>query len=452
MHLAELLKASGVIGGGGAGFPTYAKLTQKAEYVLLNAAECEPLIRVDQQLIERFPSEVLAGLEAVRECVGAKKAIVGIKEKHAGAIGLLKETIGALGLDNAIQVKTIADVYPAGDEQVLVYELVGRVVPEAKIPLSVGCVVINVETARNVHGAINGLPVTEKFLTLAGDINSPITVKVPVGTPVMELLNLTGIEDFSQHAVIDGGPMMGTVLPALNGCISKKTKALILLKNESLLTRKKRVTYAQAKRVNRSACEQCRMCTDLCPRYLLGHDCQPHKTMRMVGYNIEDLEEQKKSQMCCLCNLCELFSCPAGLYPQTANRSFREETLGQGMRYTPDKTDFEARAIRAHRLLPSKRLVYRLGLARYDKPAPLTEVAVNPKYVRVFTNQHVGVPAQPVVGVGETVCKGQLIGSIPGKALGAAIHASIDGRVSQVTRDYIEITRGDACAPDNRDA
>jgi len=441
MDIAGMIRESGVIGGGGAGFPTHVKLASKAEYVLLNAAECEPLIRVDQELLEHFPAEVLAGLNYARECVEAEKAIIGIKEKHAEIIQILNETIRAQGLEALLEVKPMADIYPAGDEQVLVYELTGRIVPEANIPIAVGCVVINVETALNIYRAVDGSPVTETFLTLAGDISNPITIKAPIGTPVRDVLAHTELEDYAEHTVIDGGPMMGAVLENLDGHISKKTKALILLKRQSVLIRKKSMSAEQIKRINRSTCEQCRMCTDLCPRYLLGHDSEPHKTMRMANYNIEDMEAQKRAQLCCLCGLCELVSCPAGLFPKTANQGYRDRLLGEGIRYKPDKMTFTARFGREHRLLPGKRLLYKLGLWKYDKAAPLTEIAITPKYVRIATNQHVGAPVVPTVSQGVHVQSGQVIGEIPEGALGARIHASIDGIVTEVTKDYIEITR-----------
>ncbi|RYD04929.1 hypothetical protein N752_12135 [Desulforamulus aquiferis] len=156
MELLNQIKDAGIIGAGGAGFPTHAKLTAKAEYILLNGAECEPLLRVDQQLMELFPEEIIRGLEAAGRYIEAGKAIIGIKGKHKKVIALLKERIAALGLANYMEVMELRDIYPAGDEQVLVHELTKRIVPEASIPLKVGCVVINSETALNIYRAMLG--------------------------------------------------------------------------------------------------------------------------------------------------------------------------------------------------------------------------------------------------------------------------------------------------------
>ncbi len=289
MELLETIKDAGIIGAGGAGFPTHVKLAAKADYILLNGAECEPLLRVDQQLMEFYPDEVIRGFEMAGHLVNADQAIIGIKGKHKDVIDILETRIKELGVSDYVKIGILPDMYPAGDEQVLVYETTGRIVPEGGIPINVGCVVCNVETALNIYKAANGQPVTEKYITLAGDIPNHVTVKVPVGTPTMDVLKLSGIENFDNYAIIDGGPMMGPLLADLDGYITKKNKGFIILRKDHPLIVKKSCTMDAARRVNRSACEQCRMCTDLCPRYLLGHDMQPHKLMRISGYNTEDV-------------------------------------------------------------------------------------------------------------------------------------------------------------------
>ena len=187
MNLLEMVKEAGIVGAGGAGFPTHVKLSSKAEYILLNGAECEPLLRVDQQLMQLFPDEIIQGFEAAGKYIDADRAIIGVKDKHKEVISILKTRIEELGLEKRVEVRSLKDVYPAGDEQVLVYELTGRVVPEAGIPIQVGCVVINAETALNIYKASKGESVTEKYITVAGDIPNRLTVKVPVGTPVIDV-------------------------------------------------------------------------------------------------------------------------------------------------------------------------------------------------------------------------------------------------------------------------
>lgn len=441
MDLLDKVKDSGVIGAGGAGFPTHVKLASKADYILLNGAECEPLLRVDQQLMELYPQEIIKGFEAAGKYIGAKEAIIGIKQKHKEVIDILNENIAMLNLENYIKVKELADVYPMGDEQVLVYELTGRIVPEGGIPIQVGCVVLNSETALNVYNAIQGDAVTEKFITVAGDTKNRITVKVPVGTPVIDVLKLSGIEDFSPYSVIAGGPMMGPVLADISGYVTKKDSGFIILKSDHPLIKKKTVKDDQARRVNKATCEQCRMCTDLCPRYLLGHNMQPHKMMRTLNYSLTDIEDNKIAFLCCQCNLCELFACPAELYPRGANMMIRDDLLKQNIRYECSPKEYEVRKNREYRMLPSKRLIIRLGLRTFDKPAPFGEIELKPDLVRIALSQHVGAPAAPVVAVGDKVVKGQLIGKIPEGSLGASVHSSIGGTVTRCSGEFIEIRR-----------
>lgn len=155
MSLLDMIKEAGIVGAGGAGFPTHAKLASKAEYILLNGAECEPLLRVDQQLMYLFPDEIIKGFEAAGRLVNAYKAIIGIKGKHKEVVSILRERIDAMQIGSFIEVKVLPDIYPVGDEQVLVYELTGRAVPEdslgAAIHASISGTVIEIE---NVYIAI----------------------------------------------------------------------------------------------------------------------------------------------------------------------------------------------------------------------------------------------------------------------------------------------------------
>ena len=442
MDLLNIVKAAGIIGAGGAGFPTHAKLASKAEYILLNGAECEPLLRVDQQLMEQFPDEIIRGLEAAGRYIEARKAIIGIKGKHKEVIVLMRERIAAQGLSNYMEVMELRDIYPAGDEQVLVHELTHRIVPEASIPLKVGCVVINSETALNIAQAVAGNPVTETYITVAGDIPHRLTMKVPVGVSIREVIRQCGVDNVEAYAVIDGGPMMGSVMNNVDGYVTKKSKGYVLLKKDHFLIRKKSVSIAQARVIGKTACEQCRMCTDLCPRYLLGHNMQPHKVMRALSYNLGDVKQQQIAQLCCECGACELFSCPANLHPKSVNILYKQKLAEQGIRYQPTQLEFKPRSAREYRLIPSKRLVAKIGLTAFDKPAPMIQIEFRPETIHIALLQHIGVPAIPVVAVGEEVKAGQLIGKIPDNSLGAAVHSSLSGTVIENTDNFIVIKVG----------
>ncbi|WDP90305.1 MAG: 4Fe-4S dicluster domain-containing protein [Desulfobacter sp.] len=441
MDLLDSVKQAGIVGAGGAGFPTHVKLAAQAEYILLNGAECEPLLRVDQQIMDVHADEIIQGFAAAGRQVGAKKALLCIKYKHKKVIARLQARIDALSMGDYVEIRELPDVYPAGDEQIMVYEVLGRTVPEGGIPLNVGCVVTNSETAMNIHRAAKGEAVTETWLTLAGDIPNRMTLKVPVGTPVREVLALTGVDNLDDYRVIDGGPMMGPVMDNIDGHVTKVSKGYILLKKDHSLIRKKTVTPEQAKRLNKATCEQCRMCTDLCPRFLIGHGMEPHKMMRVLNYGMDVEEAGITAQLCCSCNLCELFSCPAGLHPRMANEWLKGKLAEKNIRYTSTKESYSGRANRDYRQVPSKRLIARLGLTRFDQDAPITDQTLEPAEVRIATRQHVGAPCVPAVSAGDRVEKGQIIGNIPEGSLGAPIHASISGRVTGVENDYIAIRK-----------
>lgn len=441
MELVEKVKKAGIIGAGGAGFPTHAKLAAQAEYILLNGAECEPLLRVDQQLMEFYGKEIVGGLYLASKSVGAKEAIIGIKVKHRKVIEILRENIRELDLQGHVSVKPIADVYPAGDEQVLVYELTGRVVPETGIPIMVGCVVINSETALNIFHGAQDEAVTMKYVTVAGDVPKPITVKVPVGTPLKQLLEYAQIKDFDKYAVIDGGPMMGPLLDNLDGYVTRKTKGLIVLEATHPLIQKKKVTMKSTQMLNKTACEQCRLCTDMCPRYLLGHSTQPHKMVRAMGYDLIPDKEKTIALTCCSCNLCEYFSCPAGIKPKMANTYYSNLLRQKGIKHEV-KDKYEVRSNREYRLIPSKRLMARIGILKFEKPAPLIDgIAIAPEIVGISIKDFVGAPATPCVKVGDAVKEGQLIAETDENMLGTKVHSSINGVVEEVQDDKIIIRR-----------
>lgn len=441
MNLVEEVRAAGVIGAGGAGFPTAAKIKGQAEFLIMNAAECEPLLRVDQQLMVYYADEILQGFQLVANHLNVKQAIIGIKEKHHEVIAHLTDRLSALKLQDRITIKPLRDVYPMGDEQMLVHEVTGRVVPEGGIPIAVGCVVMNSETALNVYRAHHGEPVVTTFLTVAGHVPKPYTAGVPVGTPLKEVLQAAGVVDFENIAVIDGGPMMGAVLKDFSGSVTKKSKGYVVLPKDHGLIQRKTVKMPQAKRINHGACEQCRMCTDLCPRYLMGHSIEPHRIMNGMTFAPKELEPLAISQLCCQCGVCELFACPANLYPKTANMIFKAKTLEANIRYQKTKEHFTPRPERRWRLLSSKRLMARLNILAYDGPAPLKTYDGSPSEVYLGLRQHIGAPAEATVQVGQTVRQGECIADVPSDALGAPVHASIDGYVASIDKGQIVIRR-----------
>lgn len=269
-----------------------------------------------------------------------------------------------------------------------------------------------------------------------------MTMKVPIGIPLKSIFELCVDDNLDNYKVIDGGPMMGRVMENIDGFVTKKSKGYILLKKDHFLIRKKSVNIEQARIIGRTACEQCRMCTDLCPRYLLGHNMQSHKVMRALSYNLKDIKEQEIAQLCCECNICELYACPAQLHPRSVNALYKQKLSQNQHRYQPPKVEFTVRMPREYRLIPVKRLISRLGLTAFDKAAPMQNTDFKPEFVEIALQQHIGAPALPTVQIGDNVKEGQLIGQIPEGGLGATVHASFNGTITKITKDSIVIKVG----------
>ncbi|MDW7673833.1 MAG: 4Fe-4S dicluster domain-containing protein [Bacillota bacterium] len=436
--IARIIMEAGIVGAGGAGFPTHVKVAGSTRTIVVNGAECEPLLRVDQQLMEQRSGEIIAGLAAVMEATGAAEGVIALKGKYKGAIANLTKAI-----HNSVKPITIyilGDFFPAGDEHVTVYEAIGRLVPQGDIPLKVDCIVVNVETLLNVAGALQGKPVTHTYLTIAGAVAAATTLRLPIGTSIKTALALAGVKELNGMRVIEGGPMMGKVVADISQPVTKTTKGLIVLQENHPLVKKKLQPMERIVKQAKAACIQCRVCTDLCPRYLLGHQLEPHRIMRCLNYLDGDEKIIKMSLSCSECGVCEQYACVMGLSPRAVNSKLKKELAAKGI--TPGVAPEEQKAakLQSDRKVPLKRLVARLGLSQYDRPAPLTEAEYSISQVALLLKQHVGAPSVPVVGVGHQVKKGDLIAIIPDKSLGANLHASINGFVSQVS-DRIVITQ-----------
>lgn len=435
-NLIAQVQNAGVVGAGGAGFPTHVKLNAKADTVIINGAECEPLLRVDQQLMDLQAEKLLTALDLIVDHVGAEKGVVALKEHYYAAAESLKK---ALPKHPKLGVHLLGAFYPAGDEQVIVYEVTGRIVPEGGIPLNVGVVVTNVETALNVLDASEGKPVVEKYVTLTGAVRTPKTVKVPLGITVAEALALAGGPTVSEFKVVNGGPMMGKIV-SIDSTVTKTTKGLIVVPaGHPLLVSLERPIGDSTRRAA-TACMQCSLCSEVCPRGMLGHRIQPHKLMRVAAYgSLCDPEQTPMNAYLCVgCRLCE-YACVMGLQPWKLNGNMKGILASHGIRNSLNNKPEHAAPFRDYKRYPVHKLIHQLGIAAYDVPAPLDGSVPNYAKVTLSLRQGAGAPSEPVVSVGDTVNRGDLIAKIPEGKLGSAIHASITGTITAIDGDSIAI-------------
>jgi Na+-translocating ferredoxin:NAD+ oxidoreductase RnfC subunit len=435
--LSEKLKELGVVGAGGAGFPTSVKANSKVEYVLGNGAECEPLIHKDVELMAHFPAQVVSGLHLMMKATGAQKGKLGIKEKNAAAIAAIQGQIKGKGIELAL----LGDFYPSGDEYELVYSATGRLIPPGGIPLSVGAVVNNVETLYNVHAANKGLPVTEKFLSVVGAVRQPQALWAPVGTSFRELIEAAGGATVAEFSVFVSGILMGSLSANLDDVVTKTTGGLIVLpRDHYLLTRMER-PQREMNRIGKSACDQCSYCTEFCPRYLLGYEVMPHKVMRSLGFTLTGADNWNQwGQLCCSCGLCTLYACPEDLFPREACDQAKVDLKAAGIKFAQTRPPL-VHPMKEARRVPLTMLRRKLKVEEYEGPAAFRNTAIEPARVRIKLLQHAGKAARPVVARGDKVEKGAVVGRMDAAELGANIHASIAGTVDAVTDAFVEVKR-----------
>lgn len=428
---------AGVVGCGGAGFPTHVKLKSSPEYFIVNGAECEPLLRTDRYIMTELSDKVIEGMMLIMQALHVKKGYIALKAGYTEEIAALEAAIARAGAD--IKLHLMESFYPAGDEQVIVYEVTGRVVPAAGIPLDVGAVVDNVATVLAVSDAVKGIALTDKYVTVTGEVASPVVLHVPVGTAFTECIRQAGGTHLEDYIVVSGGPMMGKVLTkeeAAKAVVTKTTSGIIVLKTTSHIAANaamdRRRMLAQAK----SACIQCSYCTQMCPRHMLGHPLRPHMIMRKLA--MADIENKaeilqdfdiRQAAICSECGICEVYACPMGLKPRQMNIMLKGMLRDAGIRYERAQDSYEAHPNRDNTKAPTKRTAARAGvLAYYDISIKNCKECV-PDTVRIPMSMHIGAPSEMIVTEGEKVHKGQLIGRCPEGSLGANIHASISGTV-----------------------
>lgn len=436
----DQIREAGVVGAGGAGFPTYVKLAAEADTVLINAAECEPLLHKDKEVLRAFADQVMDGLAIAMRLTKAKRGIIGVKEKYDDVIELVRAKLAS-----GMEVQPLRDVYPAGDEFTLVYTCTGRIIPPGAIPLAVGAVVLNVETAMNVS-MTDSLSVCHKYVSVAGGVAEPITLKVPVGVTLRQCIEAAGGVTIDDPHYVVGGAMMGYLEEDLDALVTKTTGGVLVLPPESSAVSRRKRDWSQVAKIGRAACDQCSFCTELCPRYLLGHPIEPHRAMRSLGFNLSKESDTPGTQFCCECNLCSFISCPEDLDPKEVCAQNKAKILKSQNRWT-DPPFMPARAAMhlENRSTPTSRLIQRLGLTGFRNVGPLVDCFPSVDRVGIALKQHIGAPCEPIVKPGESVQCGQAVGRPPvhdGKpALGVPVHASIDGRIASIDNGIVWIEK-----------
>jgi Na+-translocating ferredoxin:NAD+ oxidoreductase RnfC subunit len=434
-NIKQRMQDAAVVGAGGAGFPAYAKLAEGADTLLINASECEPLLETDYMLMREHMDKVLDGAALVMECASIERTLLCLKEHNAHRLSL---TDGAQ-LAPHIYVKTLPDVYPIGDEIATIYQATGRIVRPGNLPITKGVIVLNVETLYNVSVAVReNVPVTEKWLTVGGDVAKTVVLRVPVGMRVRDLFRHLGVTVPDGYAVIDGGPSMGAIINPNTAVVKKSTKGLLILPEMiPAVAGKQGDLKTQIARAS-SMCCQCTRCTDMCPRNLMGYPIYPHKMVRTATKIAEMTPEMILSAtLCCSCGICETAACCQNISPRNVIAEFKKILAKNRMKYVGNE-DVEVDEYRDSRMVPIGRWKSLLGVAKYDREGELLPSVDTVGTVEIGLGWHIGAPSVLCVKVGDKVKRGDKIGDAAG-GLSVPAYASIDGRVTYADSQKVVI-------------
>lgn len=293
--ISEAVREAGLVGMGGAAFPTSVKLAanpdRPVDTLLVNGCECEPYLTADNRLMIEAPRPIVSGALLAARAVGAERVIVGIEDNKPEAIASVERAADGTG----VEVRQVRTKYPQGAEKQLVLATLGRIVPGGGLPLDVGVVVINVGTAAAIARAVlHGKPLTHRIVTVSGDgVVSPKNVLVPIGAPYRDVIEFAGGLKENAARVIAGGPMMGFTLGEFAVPVTKGTSGITVLTHENL------------QQVEETACVRCGRCVDVCPM-----DLVPTRIALAARHNAWDLVRRFHAGACMECGCCA-YECPA---------------------------------------------------------------------------------------------------------------------------------------------
>ena len=298
-QLAEIVKEAGIVGMGGATFPTHIKISSsvgKVDTVIINASECEPYITSDHRLMLEYPEEIIGGAKILARIFGVDRVHIGVEANKQNAAQLLQVKIAQEKAPVVVEV--LHTRYPQGAEKQLIHAITGRQVPPGALPASVGCAVFNVVSVAAIYRAVyQGTPVTHRIVTVSGSgVNEPKNLYCPIGTPVCELLDACGGVKKNTFKIIMGGPMMGNVQYDMNVPVGKGTNAILAFNGK------------EERNTDNGACIRCGKCMSVCPMRL-----QP-----VFMYQFERagmMEELEKANVmdCMECGACT-YICPGRLH------------------------------------------------------------------------------------------------------------------------------------------
>jgi electron transport complex protein RnfC len=311
-EILELIKEAGIVGMGGAGFPTHVKLSpkepEKIEYVIANCAECEPYLTSDYRRMIEEPEKLVQGLKIILKLFDNAQGILAVEDNKPDCIKILKELTK---FENHITVKALTTKYPQGAERQLIYATTKRKINSTMLPADAGCVVDNVDTIVSVyHAVVEGKPLMNRIVTVTGDaVNDPRNFYVRIGMNYKDLIDEAGGFKTEPEKVVSGGPMMGFALFDLNVPTTKTASALLCL------------THDEVSAMAPSPCINCGRCVEVCPGRVV-----PKKLAVMADHHDEEGFVANYGMECCECGCCS-YICPAKRQLTQSIKSMRKTVL-----------------------------------------------------------------------------------------------------------------------------
>jgi electron transport complex protein RnfC len=311
-EILELIKEAGIVGMGGAGFPTHVKLSpkepEKIEYVIANCAECEPYLTSDYRRMIEEPEKLVQGLKIILKLFDNAQGILAVEDNKPDCIKILTELTK---FENHITVKALTTKYPQGAERQLIYATTKRKINSTMLPADAGCVVDNVDTIVSVyHAVVEGKPLMNRIVTVTGDaVNDPRNFYVRIGMNYKDLIDEAGGFKTEPEKVVSGGPMMGFALFDLNVPTTKTASALLCL------------THDEVSAMAPSPCINCGRCVEVCPGRVV-----PKKLAVMADHHDEEGFVANYGMECCECGCCS-YICPAKRQLTQSIKSMRKTVL-----------------------------------------------------------------------------------------------------------------------------
>lgn len=311
-EIREIIKDAGIVGMGGAGFPTHVKLTPKdddaIDYIIVNGAECEPYLTSDYRMMKEEPEKILEGIKVILRLFDKAKAIIAIEDNKPDVIQSFQEMVRN---EDRIEVKVLKTKYPQGAERQLIYVATGRKIYSAMLPADVGCIVNNIDTVISIYMAVcESTPLIRRIVTVTGDaIRTPQNFNVKTGTNYRELVEEAGGFVQKPEKVISGGPMMGIALFSLDVPVTKTSSALLCLSKDQVAEQEP------------TACIHCGRCVQVCACRLV-----PQKMYEASQRFDNDTYEKLNGMECYECGTCT-YVCPARIRLTQAFRQTRRSVI-----------------------------------------------------------------------------------------------------------------------------